>query len=259
MTCHRSVNRYVFSPPQKFDEALSRFFNSQTTLRNREHKFENRLSLLLKPANMNTMTIDVATYLTMKQDLDKLRESKHNLASEIIRLTEEKKRVEEEMQEEAKKDYEQTAEFVNACKRVQTENEKLKKENEQLKEKIDELEDQVTTLQYQNDMEKQCHEREFGDLQSDAEDLRTEVQDLKEELSTVEKDYAELKERADTEEQDYSDDLDALRSEHERKLVDMEAEYEERMLYKDEEHVTELQDKDYYIRSLEEELEKLGS
>lgn len=108
-------------------------------------------------------------------------------------------------------------------------------ENKKLKEKIDELEDQVTTLQYQNDMEKQCHEREFDDLQSDAEDLRTEVQDLKEELSTVEKDYAELKERADTEEQDYSDDLDALRSEHEEQL----------------------ERKDAYIKSLEEELEKL--
>lgn len=130
-------------------------------------------------------------------------------------------------------------------------------ENKKLKEKIDELEDQVTTLQYQNDMEKQCHEREFGDLQSDAEDLRTEVQDLKEELSTVEKDYAELKEKKDTEETDYEDDLEALRSEHEGQLEDMEAEYEEKLQEKDDEHAVEIQEKDEYIKSLEEELEKL--
>jgi len=122
---------------------------------------------------------------------------------------------------------------------------------------LEELRDQIKTLQYQNDMEKQCHEREFGDLQSDAEDLRTEVQDLKEELSTVEKHYAELQERAHTEEQDYSDDLDALRSEHEGQLEDMEAEYEEKLQEKDDEHAEEIQEKDEYIKSLEEELEKL--
>jgi len=241
----------------------------------------------------------------LELEIDRLRECKRKLSLEIIRL------IEEEMQEEAKKDYEQTEEFVNACKRVQTENEKLKKENEQLKaklqevmaeeedgyatsewfnEKVDfyikyqinheegehshffhngeetlfdvvatleELRDQIKTLQYQNDMEKQCHEREFGDLQSDAEDLRTEVQDLKEELSTVEKDYAEMKGKADTEETDYEDDLEALRSEHEGQLEDMEAEYEEQLQEKDDEHAEEIQEKDEYIKSLEKELEKL--
>jgi len=64
---------------------MKHYLVSSITNNNRETetpKFENRLTLFLKPASMNTMTIDVAAYLTMKQDLDKLKKENEKLKAD---------------------------------------------------------------------------------------------------------------------------------------------------------------------------------
>lgn len=152
---------------------------------------------------MNTMTIDVAEYLTMKQDLDK-----------------------------------------------------LKKENEELK-------DNITTLQYQNDMEKQCHAREFCDIESDTEDLRTEVQDLKEENEIFLDEIKELKEELKEQEEDTlrewtrdywtaDKELEKLKKEHEKLKKKREEDCER--LDEAEETIEEL---DEHIEKLEKDNDKL--
>jgi len=65
---------------------MKHYLVSSITNNNRETetpKFENRLTLFLKPASMNTMTIDVAAYLTMKQDLDKLKKENEKLTQRL--------------------------------------------------------------------------------------------------------------------------------------------------------------------------------
>lgn len=203
MTCHRSVNRYVFSPPQKFDEALSRFFNSQTTLRNREHKFENRLSLLLKPANMNTMTIDVATYLTMKQDLDKLKKENENLkefamnvhnfaygttyndhdimdsVADLNDILHKLKKDEDTANEDLRDEIKELLDVIKALK------EDLKETEE------DTANEELEYLKKEHEKLKKKHEKlavEFDEL----EEVASEIDDLDEQIEKLEKDNDKL-------------------------------------------------------------------
>jgi len=74
---------------------------------------------------MNTMTIDVAAYLTMKQDLDKLKKEKKELKKE-------------------KKELKETLDCISKRKihQVAAENEQLRAELEELKKEHDELKSQ---------------------------------------------------------------------------------------------------------------------
>jgi len=66
---------------------------------------------------MNTMTIDVAAYLTMKQDLDKLKKEKKELKETLDCISKRK------------------------IHQVAAENDKLKKENEKLTQRLEDKED----------------------------------------------------------------------------------------------------------------------